>query len=146
MVLKKHGRWRGAVSLAGYSIECLLKWKLMKKFEFRHLAELEVKLGDRKRLRSEASIFTHDNQRLLRLADENRRLSHNADCWKAFNIFNEWTSEWRYTSDRSKEEDATHFFDAVEKVSSQPHQNTRGVSRMADNEIKERIKSVLQSK
>ena len=39
-------RWRGAMYMAGYSVECLLKTKLMQMFDCRHLRELEeVLLG-----------------------------------------------------------------------------------------------------
>ena len=38
-------RWRGAMYLAGYSIECLLKTKLMERHGCRNLNELEDELG-----------------------------------------------------------------------------------------------------
>ena len=115
--LKKQRRWRGAIYLAGYSVECLLKWKLMKIFKCRHLDELQSKLRDRKVLKSDEGVYTHDLQKLLRLSDENSRLSQNLDCWKAFSLVNRWTPEWRYTADESNESDADYFFKAVEKVS-----------------------------
>ena len=40
-------RWRGAMYLAGYSIECLLKTKLMRMFDCRHLQELDEELQRR---------------------------------------------------------------------------------------------------
>ena len=40
-------RWRGTMYMAGYSIECLLKTKLMRMFDCRHLRELEEELQRR---------------------------------------------------------------------------------------------------
>jgi hypothetical protein len=34
-------RWRGAMYMAGYSVECLLKTKLMRIFNCRNLGELD---------------------------------------------------------------------------------------------------------
>ena len=36
-VLLKADRWRGAMYMAGYSVECLLKTRLMRMFGCRHL-------------------------------------------------------------------------------------------------------------
>jgi hypothetical protein len=41
------GRWRGAMYLAGYAVECLLKATLMRRFGCRQLAELEEELRRR---------------------------------------------------------------------------------------------------
>lgn len=51
-------RWRGAMYMAGYSIECLLKTKLMRMFDCRHLRELEEELQRRGILSAQTSIFT----------------------------------------------------------------------------------------
>ena len=40
-------RWRGAMYLAGYSIECLLKTKLMRMFHCRHLREFGGRVATR---------------------------------------------------------------------------------------------------
>jgi hypothetical protein len=52
-------RWRGAMYMAGYSVECLLKTKLMRTFDCRHLRELEEELQRRGMLPAQATVFTH---------------------------------------------------------------------------------------
>jgi hypothetical protein len=61
-------RWRGAMYMAGYAIECLLKTKLMRMFDCRHLRELEEELQRRGILPAQATIFTHQLELLVRLA------------------------------------------------------------------------------
>src|SRR5271168_2661627 len=74
-------RWRGAMYMAGYSIECLLKTKLMKMFECRHLRELEEELQRREMLSVHATIFTHQLELLLRLSNSLDRLRRNEEHW-----------------------------------------------------------------
>jgi len=117
-------RCRGAMYLAGYSIECLLKTKLMQKFDCRNLRELEVELLRRGKLAAEAMIFTHQLEVLLRLADARDRLRQSEEYWRMFNLVNRWVPAWRYSPDLSNLEDATDFLDAVEKVSRWIDRNT----------------------
>lgn len=56
-VLHQQGRWRGAMYLSGYSIECLLKVKLMRMFGCRRLGELEAPLIDRGLIAGDATWF-----------------------------------------------------------------------------------------
>ncbi len=60
-------RWRGAMDMAGYAVECLIKTKLMRMFDCRHLRELEDELQRPGVLHSHATIFTHQLEVLLRL-------------------------------------------------------------------------------
>jgi hypothetical protein len=53
--------------LAGYAIECLLKTKLMRKFDCRHLRELEDELQSRGAISAQATVFTHQLEVLLKL-------------------------------------------------------------------------------
>ena len=110
-------RWRGAMYLAGYSVECLLKTKLMRMFDCRHLRELEEELLRRKVLAAEATVFTHQLEVLLRLTNAMDRLRQNAENWRSFNIVNRWIPAWRYTANISNEDDANEFMDAVQNVS-----------------------------
>ncbi|HEV7223519.1 MAG TPA: hypothetical protein VGN42_12510 [Pirellulales bacterium] len=110
-------RWRGAMYMAGYSIECLLKTKLMRMFECRHLRELETELQRRGALPIQATIFTHQLEILLRLTQGMGRLRQNEPHWRLFNIVNRWVPAWRYTADLANREDAEDFLEAVEKVS-----------------------------
>lgn len=110
-------RWRGAMYLAGYSVECLLKTKLMRMFDCWHLRELEEELIRRKALPAKATVFTHQLEVLLRLTKAMDRLKQNEDNWRLFNIVNRWVPAWRYTVDVSNKGDATDFVEAVKKVS-----------------------------
>ena len=47
-LLNQQVRWRGAMYMAGYSVECLLKTKLMRMYDCRHLRELEEELQRRR--------------------------------------------------------------------------------------------------
>jgi HEPN domain-containing protein len=110
-------RWRGAMYMAGYAVECLLKTKLMHRFDCRHLGELEDELQRRGALSAQGTIFTHQLEVLLRLAEGVDRLRQNEPIWRSFNIVNRWVPAWRYSADLSKREDAEDFLKAVEKVS-----------------------------
>lgn len=110
-------RWRGAMYLAGYSVECLLKTKLMQMFDCRHLRELEEELIRRKALPAQATVFTHQLEVLLRLTKALDRLRQNEENWRSFNIVNRWVPAWRYTADLANKDDATDFVEAVKMVS-----------------------------
>ncbi len=110
-------RWRGAMYMAGYSVECLLKTKLMRTFDCRHLRELEEELQRRGTLPAQATVFTHQLEVLLRLTNGIDRLRQNEEHWRLFNMVNRWVPAWRYTADLSNPSDAKDFLAAVEKVS-----------------------------
>lgn len=109
-------RWRGAMYMAGYSVECLLKTKLMRMFNCRHLRELEDELQGKGILGAQGTVFTHQLELLLRLANAIDRLRQSEEHWRSFNMVNRWIPAWRYTADLSNPEDAKDFLDAVEKV------------------------------
>jgi hypothetical protein len=117
-------RWRGAMYMAGYSIECQLKTKLMDVFNCRHLRELEEKLQERGILAAQATIFTHQLELLLRLTNAIDRLRAKPENWRLFNMVNRWVPAWRYTADQSNADDAKDFLDAVEKLSHWIENNT----------------------
>lgn len=110
-------RWRGAMYMAGYSIECLLKTKLMRMYECRHLRELQEELQRRGVLSAQTSIFTHQLELLLRLAGGLERLRQSEEHWRLFNLVNRWVPAWRYTADLSNAEDAADFLTAVNRIS-----------------------------
>jgi HEPN domain-containing protein len=109
-------RWRGAMYVAGYAVECLLKTKLMRSFDCRHLRELEEELQRRGVLLAHATIFTHQLEVLLRLTGAMDRLRTNEPLWRLFNLVNRWLPAWRYSPDLSRREDAEDFLEAVEKM------------------------------
>ncbi len=109
-------RWRGAMYRAGYAVECLLKTKLMRRFDCRHLRELEDELQRRGVLSAQATIFTHQLEVLLGLAEGGDRLRQNEPLWRLFNLVNRWVPAWRYSADLSNRENAEDFLEAVKKV------------------------------
>src|SRR5438093_4652084 len=72
--LFEKGRWRGFMYMAGYSLECLLKGKLMQRFRCQTLEVLEHLLHSRRLLSRYRSLFTHDLERLLQLLEAKNRL------------------------------------------------------------------------
>lgn len=110
-------RWRGAMYLAGYAIECQLKAKLMRMFNCRHLRELEEELQQRGKLAGAATVFTHQLEMLLRLTNALDRMRQSKENWAQFNLVNRWVPAWRYTADLSSRQDAEEFLAAVEAVS-----------------------------
>jgi len=110
------GRWRGAMYLAGYAIECLLKATLMRRFGCRQLADLEEELRRRGTLAGAGTVFTHQLRTLLTLAGSLNRLRQNAAIWRRFNDANRWLPAWRYTADLADREEAEEFLTAVDAV------------------------------
>jgi hypothetical protein len=52
-------RWRGAMYIAGYAIECLIKTKLMEMFKQSNLEGLEAELKRRHIIPDDSSLFDH---------------------------------------------------------------------------------------
>lgn len=115
--LFKQKRWRGAMYLGGYAIECLLKAKLMKMYRCRHLTDLEDVLQARGVLAAHATIFTHQLEILMGLTQRLANLRQHADDWRRFNLVNRWVPAWRYSGDLSNRDDAERFLDAVMALS-----------------------------
>ena len=109
-------RWRGSMYMAGYAVECLLKYRLMQIFECRHLRELEEELHRRGVLSEQKTVFTHQLEVLLRLTNGFDRLRQSEEHWRLFNMVNRWIPAWRYNSDLSNRDDAEDFLAAVEKI------------------------------
>lgn len=109
-------RWRGCMYLAGYSLECLLKTKLMQRFQCRTLEKLEDLLHTRRLLPEGRSLFTHQLERLLQLLEARDRLRGSLVTYAAFSTANEWEPAWRYNADLASELKAELFLDAVRLV------------------------------
>ena len=109
-------RWRGAMYMAGYCIECLLKVKLMRIHGCSNLDDLEEQLKRRGLLAERATIFTHELEILLRLANGRDRLRQNGELWPVLNFVNLWIPAWRYNPDRSNQEDARDYLSAVDSI------------------------------
>lgn len=109
-------RWRGAMYMGGYALECLLKTKLMQMYNCRNLRELEDELQRRGALAMQATVFTHQLELLLRLTQSMGRLQQNRLLWPQFNVVNRWLPAWRYTADLGSRQDAEDFLEAVEAL------------------------------
>ena len=109
-------RWRGAMYMAGYSVECLLKTKLMQRYGCRTLRELEDELQRRGVLAEHATVFTHHLELLLRLTQRLDSLRQNRILWPQFTLVNRWIPAWRYTADTANRQDAADFQEAVEQL------------------------------
>lgn len=109
-------RWRGAMYLAGYAVECLLKAKLMLMYGCRTLRELEDDLQRRGVLSSQATVFTHQLELLLRLTQRLAQLRQNPLLWRQFTLVNRWIPAWRYAADTGYRQDAEDFLAAVAEI------------------------------
>ena len=110
-------RRRGAMYMAGYSIECLLKTKLMAHLQLPQPARARRRIAGKRILAAQATVFTHQLELLLRLTNAIDRLRQNEEHWRLFNMVNRSVPAWRYTADQANADDAKDFLEAVEKVS-----------------------------
>jgi HEPN domain-containing protein len=110
------GRWRGAMYMAGYAVECLLKTKLMQIYGCRTLRDLEDELQRRGVLAEHATVFTHRLELLLRLTQRFDQLRQHRMLWPQFTLVNRWIPAWRYTADMANRQDATDFVEAVAQI------------------------------
>ena len=108
-------RWRGAMYMAGYAVECLLKTKLMHIYDCKNLRELEDLLLQRSILPVHRTVFTHQLEDLLRLTPGYNRLMQNRDTLALFNKVNRWIPNWRYTSKLTDRREATEFMTSIER-------------------------------
>lgn len=115
-VLLRASRWRGAMYIAGYAVECLLKTKLMQIYDCKNLRELDDVLQRRFVLPTGGTIFTHQLETLFKLTPSYHRLQQNPDILSLFNVVNRWAPKWRYVSKQTTGDEASFFIDAVEKV------------------------------
>lgn len=110
------GRWRGAMYMAGYAVECLLKTTLMRRYDCRTLHDLEDELPRRGVLTDSATVFTHHLEVLLRLTQRFEQLRQHRVLWPQFTLVNRWIPAWRYTANLANRQDATDFLEAVTQM------------------------------
>ena len=114
--LLRAARWQGAMYIAGYAVECLLKTKLMRIYGCRTLGELDAELQRRSILPEQGTVFTHRLRDLLKFAPGHNRLMQNREMWSLFNKVNHWTPRWRYTSEPANCQVATEFVAGIERL------------------------------
>jgi HEPN domain-containing protein len=108
-------RWRGAMYMAGYAVECRLKYKLMQQWRCRTLEELEERLEEHGTPRD---LFTHSLHLLLEWAGGLERLQQdNRPLWFKFSQkVNNWQPAWRYSPDLGDHDDAEEFLAATKEI------------------------------
>ena len=115
-VLLSASRWRGAMYIAGYAVECLLKTKMMPIYGCQNLRELDDVLRQRSILPVHRTVFTHQLEDLLKLTPGYNRLKQNRDIWHMFHAVNLWTPQWRYTTKQTTRQEAVRFLTFIENV------------------------------
>lgn len=124
LALRDANRFRGAIYLAGYSVECLLKSKLMIMHRVRTLSELEDVLIDRELLASKSTIFTHQIELLLGLTGRLKTVRNDQRLAMILNKVNTWMPAWRYNSVEPSAPEANSFLEAAEALISWISNNT----------------------
>ncbi len=106
-------RWRGAMYLAGYAVECRLKYKMMRQWKCFNLEELGARLAAKGVVEA---VFTHNLRQLLNISGGKDRLRDNNPTWRAFDLVNQWQPAWRYNPSPASRETAQLFLDAAQQV------------------------------
>lgn len=107
VVCYKKGNYIAAVYLAGYSVECLLKYIILKcKYSDTDPVILnDIARGDMKK------VASHYLDALLDIG--NRELLFKVPTKNDYPEIIQWTSEWRYSHFRLDEECAEYFLDQI---------------------------------
>jgi HEPN domain-containing protein len=106
-------RYRGAMYMAGYALECALKAKLMRVHACRHLAELEKLLHDRGMMPGHQSVHTHSLEQLFLLTSSLPRLAGNRPVLQSLAVANQWIPAWRYSGQPANQRQAERFVDSI---------------------------------
>lgn len=107
-ILFGNAAFRGAMYLAGYYLECLLKAKLIEMHRLRTIVELERQLG--------MLVTRHELASLMELTNRLEQLKANRSNWMAFNACTKWNTAWRYDSRPGTQAEAAGFLSAIERV------------------------------
>lgn len=107
-------RWRGAVYLAGYTVECKLKVQLMQMYGVNHLQQLEKEIESR--TNGEINLFTHKIEVLFELTGARSRMLNypiHQKTIRAYHRCNSWSPSWRYAPDQGTRDECEMFMQAV---------------------------------
>ena len=114
-VLRENKRWRGAMYVLGYAVECTLKARLMEKYNARTLGDLEKIL--KKRFKGETiDLKIHSIEHLFFLTGVRDRLEakgKNDANLRAYRQCNQWNVSWRYDPDGGNRDKCDFFFENV---------------------------------
>jgi len=101
--------------LAGYSIECKLKARLMEVYNLDKLEQLEDEI--KQRVGYPVDVFTHSIEVLFGLTGARDRMlgdPKRPTALRSYHRCNAWSPAWRYKPDDGSEDDCKTFMDAVE--------------------------------
>ena len=111
--LRHEKRWRGAMYLLGYVVECKLKARLMENHGAWTLDDLEDILSQRFGVPVHLTGKDgHNIARLVEFTEARRRMERN--ILVAYNQCAKWRVDWRYNPDGGSETECDEFFEAVE--------------------------------
>ncbi len=117
--LQAQRRWRGAMYMAGYSVECRLKARLMERYDLNTLAQLDEEIE--RRLGHRVNVFTHSIEVLFGLTGARDRLLRDRvhpSALRAYQWCNRWKPAWRYMPDEGSEDECNGFMVAVREFGS----------------------------
>ena len=107
-VLFKKQRFRGAMYMAGYAVECKLKAALMFAHHAITLEELEAKLG--------SDLKIHSLERLASRFLGRTRVPPSVELKKNWGIVRAWSVAWRYDRELDDPDVAAQFLRSVDWV------------------------------
>ena len=105
-------RWRGAMYLLGYAVECNLKAKLMERYGHQHLEALQAYLQTR--FRPDVDVFTHSLHDLMTWTEGETRIAQSLQ--RQWGQVCKWQVDWRYSPDAGTKLECKNFFEAAERV------------------------------
>ena len=114
--LQNEERWRGAMYLAGYSIECKLKARLMEMYGINTLQDLEAELE--RRIGGTPNVFSHSIEVLFGLTGVRDRLLKDPKrptALRSYHRCNTWKPAWRYDPSDGSRDECASFLAAVEE-------------------------------
>lgn len=101
-VLLKNRRYRGAVYLAGYSVECALKWAITRRNQKVYLP---------------AEFETHDLQELIKHTGLYSEMQQDTKTWNLFSaLIDDWGPHGRYETATLSSQDAGRLYNQINQV------------------------------
>lgn len=111
-VLRVRGRWRGAMYLMGYAVECSLKAKLMERYNLWTLRALQDHPATG--LVKSIDVFTHSLHDLMEWTHAEHRMTPNQR--QSWGRLSKWSVDWRYSHEPGDEQICDDFFDAASDI------------------------------
>lgn len=115
MRLQFSGRWRGAMYLLGYAVECSLKARLIERHE-RYGVHTLLGLQDHLagRLKTRPDVRTHSLIRLMEWTGAEHRMDGRTK--RLWGVVCKWTVDWRYNPNQGSKQECEDFFEASEAI------------------------------